>query len=85
MYSVEILKSQDTAVILIVLCFSSRGNLLDHSQENRNLLHSTSTKNENRFLHRGQENITNFLETLPKTKHDLGSFQIDVPIANVSE
>lgn len=36
-----------------------------------------------RFLHKGKENIVNFLEKLPKTKHDLGSFCVDVPIANV--
>lgn len=39
----------------------------------------------NRFLHKNRENIINFLEKLPKTKHDLGSFQVDVPIANVSQ
>ncbi|VVC36819.1 Nuclear transport factor 2,TAP C-terminal (TAP-C) domain,Nuclear transport factor 2, eukaryote,UBA- [Cinara cedri] len=36
------------------------------------------------LLHTGKDNILNFLEKLPKTKHDLGSFIIDVPLANAS-
>lgn len=36
------------------------------------------------FVHRGRENIIHYLDKLPKTKHDMGSFIIDVPFANVS-
>lgn len=49
------------------------------------MLVSTRNNFRNSLLHRGRENILNFLETLPKTKHDLGSFQIDVPFVNVSK
>jgi len=39
---------------------------------------------KSRYLHKGKENIINFLEKLPKSKHDYGSFVVDVPLANVS-
>lgn len=68
-----------------MLYFSCHGNLSNYTQESRNLLVSTRNNFRNSLLHRGRENILNFLETLPKTKHDLGSFQIDVPFVNVSK
>lgn len=64
--------------------FSHNGNLSKYIPESRNLLVLTRNNFKNSFLHRGRENILNFFEKLPKTKHDLGSFQIDVPLANVS-
>lgn len=64
--------------------FSSRGNLYKYLPYSRNLLISTVNKNKDKFVHKGRENITNFLEKLPKTKHDHGSFRIDVPLADVS-
>lgn len=67
-----------------MLYFSYHGNLSEYIFESRNLLVSTRNNNKNCLLHRGRENILNFFEKLPKTKHDLGSFQIDVPLANVS-
>lgn len=35
-------------------------------------------------MHKGSDNIINFFNKLPKTKHDLGSFVIDVPFVNVN-
>lgn len=61
--------------------FSSKGSLSQYLPESRNFM---KVSGRNRFLHKNRENIINFLEKLPKTKHDLGSFQVDVPIANVS-
>jgi len=50
--------------------------------ESRNFL--KPDQNINCFLHKGKANIMNILEKLPKTKHDFGSFIIDVPFASVS-
>lgn len=53
--------------------------------ESRNFLKTERNKNiRNRCLHKGRENIINFIDKLPKTKHDLGSFLVDVSLANVS-
>lgn len=67
--------------ILTSIHFSAKGNLGQYLPESRNFV-KIKTK-RNRYLHKGRENIKNFLEELPKTKHDLGSFQVDVPVANV--
>lgn len=68
-----------------MLYFSSNGHLSKYISESRNLLILTQKTRKNCFLHRGKENILKIFEKLPKTKHDLDSFQIDVPLANVSE
>lgn len=41
-------------------------------------------RSEKCVLYKGKKEILSLLEKLPKTKHDLDSFFIDVPIANVS-
>lgn len=70
----------------IFIIFSSKGSLTQYVPECRNFLKSEKHRSgRNRYLHRGRENIVNFLEKLPKTKHDLGSFIVDVPLANVSQ
>jgi len=68
-----------------VFNFSNKGSLSLYLPESRNFLISKQ-KNQlrHRLLHRGRENIIDFLEKLPKTKHDLGSFIVDVPLATVS-
>lgn len=76
-----LVKSQEIFVILILIHFSSKGSLSQYLPESRNFL---KISGRNRFLHKSRENIINFLEKLPKTKHDLGSFHVDVPLANVS-
>lgn len=60
------------------------GSLENYISESRNLLISDQNKNTNCVIHKGKENIINILEKLPKTKHDFGSFIIDVPFASVS-
>jgi len=70
---------------LIVFHFSNKGSLSQYLPESRNFLKTDRNKNgKNRFLHKGKDNVVNFLDKLPKTKHDLGSFIVDVPLANVS-
>jgi len=64
--------------------FSSQGSLADYLPKSRNLLISGLNKNINSFIHKGKANILSILENLPKTKHDFGSFIIDVPFASVS-
>jgi len=68
-----------------VFNFSNKGSLSLYLPESRNFLKSKQKNQQrHRLLHKGKENIINFLEKLPKTKHDLGSFIIDVPLATVS-
>lgn len=68
-----------------MLYFSSKGSLAQYIPESRNFLKNDRNKNgKNRNVFRGRHNIVNFIDKLPKTKHDLGSFLIDVPLANVS-
>lgn len=69
--------------LIVDLYFSTKGNLSHYSEDSRNLLKPDRNK-KNRIIHKGRENIINFLDKLPKTKHDVGSFFIDVPLANVS-
>lgn len=71
--------------ILCFYCFfSSKGSLAQYLPEARNFLKSDRNKNgRNRYLLNGRDNVINFLDKLPKTKHDLGSFLVDVPLANV--
>lgn len=65
--------------------FSTKGSLSQYLPESINYLRTDRNKNvKSRFLHKGKENVVNFLDKLPKTKHDLGSFIVDVPLANVS-
>ncbi|VVC28362.1 Hypothetical protein CINCED_3A015947 [Cinara cedri] len=60
------------------LSYNSKGNLSQYSADSRNLLKPDRNK-KNRLIHKGRENVINFLDKLPKTKHDMGSFLIDVP------
>lgn len=64
--------------------FSNQGSLADYLPKSRNLLVSGLNKNKNSFIHKSKANILSILEKLPKTKHDFGSFIIDVPFASVS-
>jgi len=63
----------------------NKDNLLEHLPKSRNFLKS-ELKNQVRpkLLHSGRENIILFLDKLPKTKHNLDSFIVDVPLATVS-
>ncbi|XP_015373153.1 PREDICTED: nuclear RNA export factor 1-like isoform X2 [Diuraphis noxia] len=56
------------------------GSLADYMPKSRNLL--ISNQNKNSFIFKGNANIIGILEKLPKTKHDFGSFIIDVPFAS---
>ncbi|XP_060841874.1 nuclear RNA export factor 1-like [Rhopalosiphum padi] len=58
----------------------NHGSLTNYMPESRNFL--KPDQNINCFLHKGKANIMNILEKLPKTKHDFGSFIIDVPFAS---
>ncbi|CAI6365160.1 unnamed protein product [Macrosiphum euphorbiae] len=60
----------------------NQGSLADYLPKSRNLLISGLNKNINSFIHKGKANILSILENLPKTKHDFGSFIIDVPFAS---
>ncbi|XP_050530876.1 nuclear RNA export factor 1-like isoform X2 [Daktulosphaira vitifoliae] len=61
-------------------------NLRYYLSESRNLLKKTEIMKYKRshFYHRGKENILKALDKLPKMKHDIKSFTIDVPLANSS-
>ncbi|XP_025191697.1 nuclear RNA export factor 1-like [Melanaphis sacchari] len=61
-----------------------RGNLSRYLHESRNFLKSDRSKQERGFLHKGKKNILNFLNKLPKSKHDLSSFIVDVPFATAT-
>lgn len=68
-----------------MLCFSTKGTLSQYLSESRNFLKSDRNKHgRSRYVHKGRENIINFLDKLPRTKHDIGSFLVDVPLATVS-
>ncbi|KAE9530577.1 hypothetical protein AGLY_011039, partial [Aphis glycines] len=59
------------------------GSLTEYLPESRNFLKTDNHEYEKSYLHKGKENIINFfLEKLPKSKHDYGSFVVDVPLAN---
>jgi len=66
----------------IFMNFSNSGSLADYMPKSRNSL--ISGQNKNSFIHKGNASIISILEKLPKTKHDFGSFIIDVPFASVS-
>ncbi|XP_029344670.1 nuclear RNA export factor 1-like [Acyrthosiphon pisum] len=75
----------ENATFTLSSCFlpkNNKGSLSLYLPESRNFLKSKQ-KNQLRLrlLHRGRENIIDFLEKLPKTKHDIGSFIVDVPLA----
>jgi len=68
-----------------MLCFRRKGSLNQYLPESRNFLKfDKNRQGRNRLMHKGKDNVVNFLNKLPKTKHDLGSFVVDVPFANVS-
>lgn len=59
--------------------------MVEYSKYSRNFLKSDQDEYmKNNLVYKGRENIINFLDKLPKMKHDFGSFVIDVPFANVS-
>lgn len=69
-----------------MFCFRKNRTLGQYLPESRNLLKSDSSRQgRNRLIHKGKDNVVNFLSKLPKTKHDFGSFVVDVPFANVSQ
>ncbi|KAF0721205.1 nuclear RNA export factor 1-like, partial [Aphis craccivora] len=62
---------------------NANGSISEYLPESRNFLKINRQKyKKRRYLHKGKDNITNFLDKLPKTKHDHGSFVDDVPLAN---
>ncbi|CAH1731565.1 unnamed protein product [Aphis gossypii] len=64
---------------------NTKGSLSQYLPKSRNFLKNDRNQQERgRYLHKGKENIVNFLEKLPKSKHDLGSFIVDVPLANAA-
>jgi len=70
---------------LIMLCFRKKGISNLYLSESRNFLKFNQNRQErSSFMHKGKYSIVNFFNKLPKTKHDLGSFVVDVPLANVS-
>lgn len=78
----------DNASFAISSCFLSnhtKGTLSQYLSESRNFLKSDRNKyGRSRYVHKGRENIINFLDKLPRTKHDLGSFIVDVPLATTA-
>ncbi|XP_015373159.1 PREDICTED: nuclear RNA export factor 1-like [Diuraphis noxia] len=78
----------ENATFTLSSCFlfkNVKGSLSQYLPESRNFLKFDRNKQgKRRFLHKGKENIINFLDKLPKTKHDLGSFIVDVPLANAA-
>ncbi|XP_050527451.1 nuclear RNA export factor 1-like isoform X2 [Daktulosphaira vitifoliae] len=79
----------ENATFSMSSCFlteMTKGSLGQYLPESRNLIKipEMGKIKRSRFLHKGKENIVNFLEKLPKTKHDLESFIVDVPIANAA-
>ncbi|XP_050053013.1 nuclear RNA export factor 1-like [Aphis gossypii] len=59
--------------------------LSQYLPESKNFLKTDSHKHEKRrYLHKGKENIINFLDKSPKSKHDHGSLIVDVPLANAA-
>ncbi|XP_050058015.1 nuclear RNA export factor 1-like [Aphis gossypii] len=69
----------------ILLFKNVKGNLSQYLPESRNFLRTDRHKHEKRrYLHKGKENIINFLDKLPKSKHDLDSFIVDIPLANAA-
>ncbi|CAI6357453.1 unnamed protein product [Macrosiphum euphorbiae] len=61
--------------------FSLKKSALKYHAESRNFLKFDQNRHGRRgFLHKGKEDIINFLDKLPKTKHDIGSFIVDVPL-----
>ncbi|VVC38388.1 Nuclear transport factor 2,TAP C-terminal (TAP-C) domain,Nuclear transport factor 2, eukaryote,UBA- [Cinara cedri] len=60
--------------------YGSNGNLSKYLSDCRNLL--KPDQNKKRVVHIGKENIINFLDNLPETKHDMVSFLVDVPLVD---
>jgi len=68
-----------------MLCSRKELILNQYLSESRNFLKFDQNRQErSSFMHKGKDNIVNFFNKLPKTKHDFGSFVVDVPLANVS-
>lgn len=66
-------------------CNRTKNNVAHYMKEVKQFLISNQIKNKKTpILKKGRENIVNFLNTFTNTKHDLGSFIIDIPIANAT-
>ncbi|KAF0768036.1 nuclear RNA export factor 2-like [Aphis craccivora] len=64
---------------------NANGSISEYLPESRNFLKTNRHNYEKRrYLHKSKDNITNFLDKLPKTKHDHSSFVVDVPLANAA-
>ncbi|KAL4152884.1 hypothetical protein QTP88_000717 [Uroleucon formosanum] len=75
----------ENAIFTLSSCFLFKNNLSQYLLKSRNFLKSDRNKHEKRrFLLKGKEDISNFLDKLPKTKHDIGSFIVDVPLATAA-
>lgn len=51
-----------------------------HLEQNRNLLKVRETKQRKKLLKQGRLHIASFISDLPRTKHDLGSFTMDISL-----
>lgn len=73
-------------MICIICIFRSRGtdNFEQYIKKNHFLKSDHNITTKKNVVYKNIDHIINFLEKLPKTKHDFGSFVIDVPLANVS-
>ncbi|XP_050442615.1 nuclear RNA export factor 1 [Adelges cooleyi] len=69
--------------------YEKKSILKSYLAESRNLLkiakmnaaNQARPTDKSKFIHKGRGNIIQILEKLPKTKHDLASFVVDVPLA----
>ncbi|XP_060865132.1 nuclear RNA export factor 1-like [Metopolophium dirhodum] len=78
----------ENAIFTLSSCFlfkNVKGSLSQYLPESRNFLKSDRNRHgRRRYLHKGKQDIINFLDKLPKTKHDIGSFIVDVPLATAA-
>ena len=52
--------------------------------ENRNLIRNTDSNRRRKLLKVGRLPVVSFISEMPRTKHDLSSFTMDLNLATVS-
>lgn len=55
-----------------------------YQTDNRNLLRVQDTERRHRLLRQGNLSVVSFISEMPKTKHDIQSFTVDLSLFTVS-
>ena len=80
----DLLAAYHSEAVMSLSCSGRRDLLPAYMQESRNLTRVVHEERRHALLRRGGLQVVAFLSQLPKTRHDMATFTLDLPLASVS-